>query len=106
LELLFGRVKKHEIDLPETAARADSASAKKTGAVVVDDDEAWGVKRLLVHLRDKLLTERPELFMQGDSVRPGILVLINEVDWELEGRLQYRLKANDHVVFISTLHGG
>lgn len=33
--------------------------------------------------RDKYLTERVELFAKGDSVRPGILVLINDTDWEL-----------------------
>lgn len=38
--------------------------------------------------------------------RPGILVLINDTDWELEGEGEYRLKNGDEVVFISTLHGG
>ena len=38
--------------------------------------------------------------------RPGILVLINDADWELEGELEYELKDRDEVVFISTLHGG
>ncbi len=40
------------------------------------------------------------------SRRPGILVLINDADWELEGELDYELKDKDEVVFISTLHGG
>ena len=38
--------------------------------------------------------------------RPGILVLINDTDWELEGGLEYTLKNGDTLVFISTLHGG
>ena len=38
--------------------------------------------------------------------RPGILVLINDADWELEGELEYQLQDRDEVVFISTLHGG
>jgi molybdopterin converting factor small subunit len=38
--------------------------------------------------------------------RPGILVLINDTDWELEGEGDYILKDGDEVVFISTLHGG
>ncbi len=38
--------------------------------------------------------------------RPGILVLINDTDWELEGELDYVLEDKDEVVFISTLHGG
>ena len=38
--------------------------------------------------------------------RPGILVLINDSDWELEGTLNAKLKDKDEVLFISTLHGG
>jgi hypothetical protein len=38
--------------------------------------------------------------------RPGILVLVNDADWELEGELEYELKDRDEIVFISTLHGG
>ena len=50
--------------------------------------------------------ERVELFVMGDSVRPGILVLVNNTDWELTGQLDYCLQQNDHITFISTLHGG
>ena len=50
--------------------------------------------------------ERAELFVTGESVRPGILVLVNSTDWELLGQLDYTLQPNDHVIFISTLHGG
>lgn len=38
--------------------------------------------------------------------RPGILVLINDADWELEGEGAYQLKPGDEVLFVSTLHGG
>ena len=38
--------------------------------------------------------------------RPGILVLINDTDWELEDGLEYVLRDKDTIVFISTLHGG
>lgn len=38
--------------------------------------------------------------------RAGILVLINEVDWELEDEYDYIIKPNDTIGFISTLHGG
>ena len=47
-----------------------------------------------------------DLFVLGETVRPGILVLVNSTDWELLGQLDYVLQQNDHVVFISTLHGG
>jgi len=52
------------------------------------------------------LKERPELFIQDESVRPGILVLINDADWELLGELDYEIQENDNITFISTLHGG
>lgn len=38
--------------------------------------------------------------------RPGILVLINEADWELEGEDKYELQEGDNILFVSTLHGG
>uniref|UniRef100_A0A4W6C2T5 Ubiquitin-related modifier 1 n=1 Tax=Lates calcarifer TaxID=8187 RepID=A0A4W6C2T5_LATCA len=40
------------------------------------------------------------------TMRPGILVLINDADWELMGELDYQLQDQDNIVFISTLHGG
>lgn len=52
------------------------------------------------------LQERSELFISGETVRPGILVLINDADWELEGTLDYVPREGDVVAFISTLHGG
>ncbi|XP_032663722.1 ubiquitin-related modifier 1 [Odontomachus brunneus] len=84
-ELLFDKKKRHEVDLPGVE---------------------WTLGQLLVWLRDNLLTERPELFMQGDTVRPGILVLVNDADWELLGEGDYKLCPRDRVLFISTLHGG
>lgn len=80
-------------------------------------------------MKENLLSEREEMFGEGDGVyvffgfwdfcsnsgqrlisddfrRPGILVLINDADWELEGELEYELRDRDEIVFISTLHGG
>uniref|UniRef100_A0A8C4TXU6 Ubiquitin-related modifier 1 n=1 Tax=Falco tinnunculus TaxID=100819 RepID=A0A8C4TXU6_FALTI len=86
-ELLFDGVKKHQVTLP-------------------CQPEPWDIRNLLKWIRQNLLKERPELFMQGESVRPGILVLINDADWELMGELDYKLQDQDNVLFISTLHGG
>ncbi|XP_065361196.1 ubiquitin-related modifier 1 homolog [Calliphora vicina] len=85
-ELLFGNIKRREISLPAT--------------------EKWTIKNLLKWMHANILTERPELFIQGDTVRPGILVLVNDTDWELLGELDYELQQKDNVLFISTLHGG
>jgi ubiquitin related modifier 1 len=41
-----------------------------------------------------------------DLRRPGILVLINDADWELEGEEKYELQPKDNILFVSTLHGG
>ena len=64
------------------------------------------LKDLIALLKKEHLTEKPDLFVQGETVRPGILVLINDVDWELEGELAYEIQPEDRIVFISTLHGG
>ena len=79
------------------------------------------VTYLLHHLGDHLLKE---LFIENGTVcidsslaflaesdmvinrRPGILVLINDADWELEGEGEYLLQDGDEIVLISTLHGG
>ena len=86
-ELLFDKVKSHKVTLPV-------------------DGTPWNLRRLISWISSNLLKERPELFVQGDTVRPGILVLVNQTDWALLGELDYILQDNDIVVFISTLHGG
>lgn len=85
-ELLFNKVKKHEIELADT--------------------QKWTLRTLIVWITNNLLQERPELFVQGDSVRPGILVMVNMTDWALLGGLDYQLENDDEILFISTLHGG
>ncbi|XP_015127228.1 ubiquitin-related modifier 1 isoform X1 [Diachasma alloeum] len=62
-ELLFDKKKKHEVNLP--------------------GDKEWTLQKLLYWIKDNLLKEREELFLQADTVRPGILVLVNDADWEL-----------------------
>jgi len=99
LELLFGNRRTHTLSLP--AVVTEEAKGKPPPTPTPMD-----VTYLIRHLRTHLLTERPELFVEGDTVRPGILVLINDTDWELEGEGAYALKSGDEIVFISTLHGG
>ncbi|CAM6082652.1 unnamed protein product [Calypogeia fissa] len=89
LELLFGSVKVHEVNIIPTKGQTKIT-----------------VQNLLRWIRDNLLKERPEMFLKEKSVRPGVLVLINDCDWELCGTLEAELEENDTVVFISTLHGG
>ncbi|PKA57971.1 Ubiquitin-related modifier 1 like 2 [Apostasia shenzhenica] len=89
LDLLCQSVKIHEVDVPLMS---------ETGKMKMRDLLAW--------VRTNLIKERPEMFMKGDSVRPGVLVLVNDCDWELSGGLDMELEEKDAVVFISTLHGG
>lgn len=60
------------------------------------------VDELKLHIK-----ERPEFFLTKEGkVRPGVLVLINDSDWELFDKEHTNLSNNDSVAFISTLHGG
>ncbi|GFH08867.1 ubiquitin-related modifier 1 homolog, partial [Haematococcus lacustris] len=95
LELLFGNKKVHELELGQRTSDAASGSGGE-----------WTLGDLIPWVRDNLLTERPELFTKGNTVRPGILVLLNDCDWELSGMLDSVLHDGDVVTFISTLHGG
>ncbi|KAJ2989495.1 hypothetical protein HDV02_004971, partial [Globomyces sp. JEL0801] len=82
LELLFKNKKRYEENVPDEL----------------------NMKGLIQWMSDNLLQERKELFIKSGSVTPGILVLINDADWELEGELEYKLVEGDTIVFISTLH--
>lgn len=93
IELLFSGKTKIDIQLPANAIGSSG-------------DDQWNLKRLIDLLRDDYLQERPELFIEHNTVRPGILVLVNDTDWEILGGENYQLKNNDNVLFISTLHGG
>ncbi|GJQ14175.1 hypothetical protein GpartN1_g5966.t1 [Galdieria partita] len=64
------------------------------------------LEKVIEWIRTSLIKEKHEYFVQGEHVRPGILVLINDVDWELEGKTSYVIQEGDCITFISTLHGG
>ncbi|KAH8102218.1 ubiquitin-like modifier 1 [Cristinia sonorae] len=96
LDNLFSKKPSHKLTIPATS-----------------DGKPANLTYLIFWLRDNLLSEREELFIQDGTVRPGILVLVNEVegsgdgtDWELLGEGDYELKSGDEIIFISTLHGG
>jgi ubiquitin related modifier 1 len=61
---------------------------------------------LIQWVRLNLVRERHDMFVLGSTIRPGVLVLVNDVDWELEDTLRYRIVEGDSFAFISTLHGG
>uniref|UniRef100_T1GVD4 Ubiquitin-related modifier 1 homolog n=1 Tax=Megaselia scalaris TaxID=36166 RepID=T1GVD4_MEGSC len=78
----------------------------KKREVLLEGGKKWTIRELLQWMKINILKDRPELFLQDDTVRPGILVLVNDSDWELLGELDYEIQQNDNILFISTLHGG
>ncbi|KAK4632211.1 Ubiquitin-related modifier 1 [Fulvia fulva] len=91
LELLFSDQRKHKISIP----------AKDPSGQPVN------VAFLIQWLCDNLMKDpRKDMFVLDDTVRPGVLVLINDADWELEGEDKYEVQPGDNIVFVSTLHGG
>ena len=73
---------------------------------VVVEKPGFNMKDLIEVLRAQHLRDKEEMFVQSGSVRPGIIVLVNDTDWELEDTTNYVLQPNDKIAFISTLHGG
>lgn len=63
---------------------------------------------LIKYLADTMITNDKDMdiFIQDGTIRPGILVLINDTDWELEDKEEYILEDGDLISFTSTLHGG
>lgn len=77
----------------------------------IELDESNGpvtIATLVDYLATKMITDQKDLdiFIEDGTVRPGILVLINDTDWELEDKEEYVLQNRDLVSFTSTLHGG
>lgn len=91
LELLCDSVKIHNVDVQPQKSQ---------------DLMQLTMRDLLAWIKLNLIKERPEMFLKEESVRPGVLVLVNDCDWELCGNLDAVLEEKDNVVFISTLHGG
>ncbi|KAK9366899.1 ubiquitin-related modifier 1 [Lipomyces kononenkoae] len=92
LEALFNNARSLNVSL-------SSRDGSETSPTITD---------LVVYLCEKAMTDkRRELFViDGYHVRPGVLVLINDADWELVGEEEYVIQQGDQILFASTLHGG
>ncbi|KAL7663747.1 Ubiquitin-related modifier 1 [[Candida] zeylanoides] len=66
------------------------------------------MRDLIAYICQHVITDSKDVpvFLEDNTVRPGILVLINDTDWELEGMEDYVLESGDVYTFTSTLHGG
>ncbi|KAK6457599.1 ubiquitin-like protein [Scheffersomyces xylosifermentans] len=89
LDVISGGVREHKLTIP------------------LEEGEAT-VKDLIENITKTIIADPKDIpvFIEDDTVRPGILVLINDTDWELEGMEDYVLESGDVFTFTSTLHGG
>ncbi|KAI1115758.1 Urm1-domain-containing protein [Nemania sp. NC0429] len=91
LEMLFSDQRRHALQIPAM----DKNDSPATIAYLID------------YLCENTMRDsRKELFVLDRHLRPGILVLINDADWELEGEEAYEIQNGDNILFVSTLHGG
>ncbi|KAF2686822.1 ubiquitin related modifier 1 [Lentithecium fluviatile CBS 122367] len=91
LEMLFSNERKLPLSIPAK----DDTGARTNVAYLVN------------YLCENAMKDpKKELFVLDGTVRPGILVLINDADWELEGEEKYEVQEGDNILFVSTLHGG
>lgn len=74
-------------------------------ALDLDAPEGENMLWLLDELASRI-TGDEGLFLQEGTLRPGILALINDTDWEILDQEEYILQPNDTIHFASTLHGG
>uniref|UniRef100_A0A8C6W048 Ubiquitin-related modifier 1 n=1 Tax=Nothobranchius furzeri TaxID=105023 RepID=A0A8C6W048_NOTFU len=88
-ELLFSGQKVHHVTLPSQSEPCE-----------------YHQKKVLLFLLEKCIKTKFKQAINAVLLRPGILVLINDADWELMGELDYQIQDKDNIVFISTLHGG
>ncbi|KAI1175442.1 Urm1-domain-containing protein [Nemania sp. FL0916] len=91
LEMLFADQRRHTLSIP----------------AIDGNKRPVTIAYLIGHLCDNTMKDpRKELFVLDDHLRPGILVLVNDADWELEGEEAYEIQDGDSILFVSTLHGG
>ncbi|KRX05072.1 Molybdopterin synthase/thiamin biosynthesis sulfur carrier, beta-grasp [Pseudocohnilembus persalinus] len=74
--------------------------------IEIQDKETVTAGFLIDYIAKNVIKSKPEFFVLNDELRPGILVLINDADWEIEGTVDAEINDRDKVCFISTLHGG
>ncbi|SCV05967.1 LANO_0H19130g1_1 [Lachancea nothofagi CBS 11611] len=90
LDVIFEKQRTYKLNVP----------SKDDSEVTVGSLIDYIVENMIKNPRDK------DVFIENDTIRPGILTLINDTDWELEGEKDYVLEDGDILSFTSTLHGG
>ncbi|KAF7456424.1 Ubiquitin-related modifier 1 [Cryptosporidium felis] len=73
----------------------------------IDELKSNSMKHLIHYIQENVILYRRDHFIEtGNKIKPGIIVLVNNCDWEILGSEDYVLCNGDHVTFIMTLHGG
>ncbi|CAI5757330.1 unnamed protein product [Candida verbasci] len=89
LDIISNSIREHKVTVPF-----------EEGEATMKDLINWITKNIISDPKDI------PVFIENETVRPGILVLINDTDWELEGMEDYVIEQGDVFTFTSTLHGG
>ncbi len=85
LELLFDKIKDFEIEI------------NKNECVIKD---------VIISMLSKI-KGNSNLFASPEGIiKPGIIVLYNDADWEIYEKEETKVENKDTISFISTLHGG
>jgi ubiquitin related modifier 1 len=107
LELLFNSQREFAVDVPLPA------SAPAVGSSSSASSSKLTVRALVTYIAQHLLPSDSDVSMflasparPDEGVRPGILVLIDETDYEVLEELETELEGGERVLFVSTLHGG
>ena len=85
LEMLFDKVKEHEVEL---------------------DNNANTIKDVVLAMLKKIKGDIAFFASKEGVLKPGIIVLYNDADWEIYDKENTKLEDKDTISFISTLHGG
>ena len=85
LELLFDKIKDFEIEINKNECL---------------------IKDVIISMLSKI-KGNSNLFASPEGIiKPGIIVLYNDADWEIYEKEETKVEDKDTISFISTLHGG
>ncbi|KAL5367646.1 hypothetical protein CPHLJ_7g3310 [Cryptosporidium parvum] len=83
------------------------AGDRQNVEVNLNNLKSSSMKSLILYVEENIIQYRKDHFIEtGSKIKPGIIVLVNNCDWEILGGENYALSDGDLVTFIMTLHGG
>ncbi|CUV07317.1 unnamed protein product [Cryptosporidium hominis] len=83
------------------------AGDRQNVEVNLNNLKSSSMKNLILYVEENIIQYRKDHFIEtGSKIKPGIIVLVNNCDWEILGGENYVLSDGDLVTFIMTLHGG